>query len=218
MNQSNEILSALDSTEFEREYLFKKPIAIPGAAIAYRQLIGWPLLLEVFQTNHNDCWLAKNGRLHELHDRTKLDFNSARAGFDVGYTVVIRHAELAHPKLKALAGEFEARFKQPIDIQLYGTPENEQGFDWHYDIEDVFVVQSFGSKEFRLRKNRNPLPESYSKIAKTISIEQEMEGPEIRCTLKAGDFLYIPSGFWHCAQALTPSFHLSVGVSFRSPH
>ena len=34
----------------------------------------------------------------------------------------------------------------------------------------------------------------------------------LTCRLEAGDWLYIPSGWWHIAQTQTASIHLSVGV------
>ena len=32
------------------------------------------------------------------------------------------------------------------------------------------------------------------------------------CRLEAGDWLYIPSGWWHIAQTQAASMHLSIGV------
>jgi ribosomal protein L16 Arg81 hydroxylase len=39
--------------------------------------------------------------------------------------------------------------------------------------------------------------------------------PLMRCTLGAGDWLYLPAGYWHRAQAGAESISLSVGV--RAP-
>lgn|GEM_PF-2375840 len=41
---------------------------------------------------------------------------------------------------------------------------------------------------------------------------QEEKRTEWRCWLKEGDWLYIPAGYWHKAQAVTESWHMSVGV------
>src|SRR5205085_5069557 len=37
--------------------------------------------------------------------------------------------------------------------------------------------------------------------------------PVMRCMLHAGDWLYLPAGYWHCGRALDESVSLSVGVS-----
>ena len=36
-------------------------------------------------------------------------------------------------------------FAAPVDVHLYCTPAGQPGFGWHYDAEDVFVLQTAGS-------------------------------------------------------------------------
>ncbi len=216
-----QILSPLTFTEFKRDYLFQKPFAAPATALEFRKLISWPLLLEIFANQNKEsgfnCWVARKGRLPDDPALTSgsLDFNRAHRAFDEGYTILVRHSEKAHPALAKIGLDFEEFFHDPVDIQLYVTPAGEEGFDWHYDLEEVFVIQSSGEKEFYLREpkvipslNRVELPEK-------IDFANHFQGAEVRCHLKAGDVLYIPAGWWHKARALTPSFHLSVGVLSR---
>lgn len=205
----------LANDEFKRDGLFKKPFAVPGGGEDLRKLIGWPLLIDIFESGHANCWLAKKGKLHSSVSEGRLDLATAQAGFADGFTVVVRHSELAHPALREIADYFQKLYARPVDIQLYCTPSGEQGFDWHYDLEDVFIFQSSGLKEFYLRANTRAVPPAFSTLPRPIDLVPEMSTEEQRCVLKAGDFLYIPSGHWHCAIALAPSFHLSVGVAFR---
>lgn len=209
-----ELLGPLTLNDFYENYLFKLPFAAPSAASRFKELISWPLLKEIFEKGHADCWLPQHGLLPEQKDLQtgRLTYEQARKGFEAGRTVLVRHAEKAHPRLEAIAKDFYELFKDPVDIQLYCTPAGEEGFDWHYDSEEVFVIQSAGEKEFRLRKNTvNPWP-VHSKLPKNMHFEKEAPAPEIRCLLKAGDWLYIPAGYWHKARAVTESYHLSVGV------
>ncbi len=84
---------------------------------------------------------------------------------------------------------FFEHFHAPVDIQLYCTRPGEEGFDWHYDVEDVFVIQSVGEKEFRSKRNTGtarPLPR---KLPKNLQFEREPLAPEIRRPLYAGDWL-----------------------------
>lgn len=215
MSIIEELLSPIPFSDFEREYLFKKPFAVPAKALRFRKLIGWPLLFEIFSSGYNECWLPKAGRLPEDPKLATgiLKIEDAISAFEQeGRSVVVRHSERAHPELKAIAKDFADFFGDPIDIQLYATPPEQEGFDWHYDIEEVFVIQSSGEKEFRLRIPKVPPPLDRVTLPKTLDFENDFIGPEIRCHLKAGDWLYIPAGVWHKARALTPSFHLSVGV------
>lgn len=200
--------------EFSETYLFRHPFAAADRARRYKDLVNWKLLEEILSSPHANCWLPRQGLLpkDEKWATGQLNTAQARAGFNQGRTLLIRHAEKAHSKMAEIGQNFAKLFQDPIDIQLYVTPAEEEGFDWHYDAEEVFVIQTGGEKEFRLRRNTiDPWPLG-SKLPRNMEFERERPSPEIRCHLKAGDWLYIPSGYWHKARALTDSFHLSVGV------
>lgn len=196
----SELLSPMPMQDFLHEYYGKKPYARPFVANRYKNMINWSLLDHIMETKHNNCWPAKNGKLHPEQKFTSGSLTSvqARQCFMQGYTILVRHAEQVVAGLSTIAKDFEKLFNKPIDIQLYVTPAQEQGFDWHYDAEDVFVLQSHGEKEFRLRSD-SPLAETRNRY-------------EICCHLKAGDWLYIPAGYWHKAIARSDSFHISIGV------
>jgi 50S ribosomal protein L16 3-hydroxylase len=42
--------------------------------------------------------------------------------------------------------------------------------------------------------------------------DRETSRLRLTCRLEVGDWLYIPSGWWHIAQTQTASIHLSIGV------
>jgi 50S ribosomal protein L16 3-hydroxylase len=125
--------------------------------------------------------------------------------------MLIRHADRCDKELMSLGKEFADEFNSDVDPQVFITPENSQGFFWHFDVEDVFVLQLSGQKEFSLRKNTVvPFPNDDVGGQEFYSCERS---PFImRCRLHAGDWLYIPSGYWHKAVALTESTHISVGI------
>lgn len=209
-----ELIAPLTLQEFGAEYLFKKPYAAPFKAERFKDLITWQMLGEIFQARHNNCWLPDHGHLPEQSELKtgQLTLEQAKESFRQGRTVLVRKAERVHPALSPIARDFFNIFQVPVDIQLYGTPASQQGFDWHYDAEDVFVIQSVGEKEFFLRENTftpRPFPQ---KLPKDLQYEKETSTNQFRCLLKAGDWLYIPAGYWHKAIAHTESFHLSIGV------
>jgi 50S ribosomal protein L16 3-hydroxylase len=75
----------------------------------------------------------------------------------------------------------------------------------------VFVLQTCGSKEWEPRKNTvNPWP-----LVETLPADMRHEReimPVLRCLLAAGDWLYIPHGYWHRTRAAEESISLSVGL------
>jgi ribosomal protein L16 Arg81 hydroxylase len=158
----------------------------------------------------------KDGKLSIKHERAEfqLGFLDAVRGFNNGESIVIRHSEHAHRIIETLANSFINQFGKAVNIHVYATPAGNEGFDWHYDCEDVFVIQSSGQKEFYLMQNREVTLTHQDSVPKSYEdFKQRSIGPEIRCLLKAGDFLYIPRGYWHKARAITDSFHLSVGIN-----
>jgi ribosomal protein L16 Arg81 hydroxylase len=102
-------------------------------------------------------------------------------------------------------------------VHIYVTPADQFGFGWHYDAEDVFILQTAGRKEYSLRKNTvNPWPIEET-LPQDMRYEREIM-PLMRCRLSAGDWLYIPAGYWHLAEAQgeETAISLAVGVMSRT--
>src|SRR5206468_2383314 len=78
----------------------------------------------------------------------------------------------------------------------------------------VFIVQTTGRKQYSLRKNTvNPWPIEEA-LPANMQYEREIM-PLMRCELAAGDWLYIPSGYWHMGESLETAISLAIGVQ---PH
>ncbi len=156
-----------------------------------------------------DLMLARQGQLWP--GAGQPSFDQVRELNAQGYTLVIRHAERHDPRLAELADGFRRDFAAPVNIHLYSTPENQFGFGWHYDAEDVFILQTQGSKEYSLRKNTvNPWP-----LEETLPADMRFEReimPVMKCRLDAGDWLYIPAGYWHMGQSQQAAISLAIGV------
>ncbi|MGH7200589.1 MAG: JmjC domain-containing protein, partial [Planctomycetaceae bacterium] len=156
-----------------------------------------------------DVLVVKQGRRCESNRTPTPD--EARRLFADGHTLLVRHAERQDERLAGLAERFRADFHAPVDVHLYATPGGVHGFGWHYDAEDVFILQTQGSKEYALRKNTvNPWPLVES-LPADMRYERELM-PIMKCLLRGGDWLYIPGGHWHRAEAKEDSISLAVGV------
>ena len=100
-------------------------------------------------------------------------FPEAKARFDQGHTLVIRHAERHDAELARIAEGFFKDFAAEVNVHVYCTPPQRSGFGWHYDPEDVFIVQTHGAKEYQLRKNTvNPWP-LLAQMPKDLRYERE---------------------------------------------
>ena len=124
--------------------------------------------------------------------------------------LVIRRSERHDPELAQLARAFARDLPGEVHVQLYVTPAGTQTFGWHYDFEDVFIAQTLGTKDYYFRKNTVEVdtpfpPRDFSGFHTECSVLQT-------ATLVPGDFLYIPSRWWHMAVCREDSLSISVGV------
>ena len=102
-----ELLGKESWQHFSDYYLNKRPYAAPFNAGSFVGLVSWPILSEIFHS-HNDCWLPRYGTLTVGSGR--LNPVQALQYFECGHTVLVRHAEEAHPIFKSIAEN-----KSPVD-------------------------------------------------------------------------------------------------------
>ncbi|HZL87179.1 MAG TPA: cupin domain-containing protein [Pirellulaceae bacterium] len=208
----HQLLGTVPLQLFMEEYFLKLPFSLAGGCAHLMPLGNWDVIGRLLTAPDVDVVVGSGGERYGGQSPRAAD--EARHVLAAGYTIGIRHAQRHDPSLATLAGGFFEAFAAPIDIHLYCTPANHRGFGWHYDAEEVFILQLRGSKEWSLRKNTvNPWP-LVETLPKDMRYEREIM-PLTRCKLEAGDWLYIPGGYWHMTQAgADESVSLSVGVLF----
>jgi 50S ribosomal protein L16 3-hydroxylase len=204
------LLGSVSLRLFMEEHYLKLPFSLAGGCAHLTPLGEWEVIDRLLAAKDADVVVGSGGERYG--GTTPATVNEARQVLADGYTIGIRHAQNLDPSLAELAGEFFQAFAAPIDIHVYCTPPKHRGFGWHYDAEEVFVLQLRGSKEWSLRKNTvHPWP-----LVETLPADMHYEReimPLVRCRLEAGDWLYIPGGYWHMTQAgPQESVSLSVGV------
>jgi 50S ribosomal protein L16 3-hydroxylase len=202
--------------KFVHEYLHRLPFALDGSARGSCELGGWDALGVILAAEGAEVMVVREGR--QANDKAPANVEEARALSRKGHTIVVRHAERQHAGIATLARAFEETFRGPVDVQMFVTPASSGGFSWHYDAEDVFILQTAGEKEYGLRKNTvNPWPLEET-LPQDMRYEREIM-PLMRVTLKTGDLLYVPCGYWHRADAAKSeetAISLAVGVMSRS--
>jgi 50S ribosomal protein L16 3-hydroxylase len=203
------LLGELTPATFVEEFFLRLPLAMPGRAADFIPLGSWDVVGRLAANPEADLMVVRDGQRSAC--ARPPDVSSVHALLADGHTVLARHAEHSDPGLAQLAGEFSAEFGAPVDVHLYATPAGGHGFGWHYDVEDVFILQTDGSKEYQLRKNTvDPWP-LLETLPANMRYGRELM-PLIRCDLEAGDWLYIPNGYWHRATAKTESLSLAIGI------
>jgi len=202
-------LGDFSSQAFFDTYYLRLPLAQPGRARSLVEFGNWDFLARILQSQEVDAIVSRQGQRWQESAAPSLE--QAHSLMGEGYTLCIRHAERHHAGLATVAQEFAEDLSAPIDIHVYCTPAGCAGLSWHYDVEEVFIFQTRGSKVWELRKNTvHPWP-VLETIPQDMRHEREIM-PVMCCELQPGDWLYIPSGYWHRTRANEESISLSVGV------
>jgi 50S ribosomal protein L16 3-hydroxylase len=206
------LLGRVPVDRFVAEYYQRLPYSGAVDPAHLREWSDWEMLLEILNDKRADVVVCR--RNSRMDDRPQ-DSADAQRLLDAGATILVRHAERHQPRLAAVATAFAREFAASVDLHVYCTPADEFGFGWHYDAEEVFIVLTHGRKQFSLRKNTvNPWP-----VEDTLPTDMHYEReimPLWRCELKAGDWLYIPSGYWHKAEASELAISLAIGIAPRT--
>lgn len=193
---------------FFRDHFQREPLAQPATARGALRLLNWGTVARLVDARA-DMLLVRNSKLKR--DELPSRFEDVLALFRDGYSVVLRQCERHEAPLRELADNAEAAVGGQAIVQVYATPGGFHSFSWHYDVEDVFIAQTVGVKEYFLRRNTiNPEP-TLDAMPKDMQYERETT-PIVGTTLMPGDFLYIPRGWWHVAKAKEDALSISVGV------
>lgn len=207
MTVLEELLGDISPATFLEQHYLKLPFVRTTSGASWIGSANWDAAERLFQHPEADVIIGRRGEQPPEAARP----GSIREVLDLGYTVGLRHVDRYDAELERLAKQFHDVFAAPIDIHLYCTPAKYEGFGWHYDAEEVFVLQTHGSKNWWLRKNTvNPWP-LIDQIPRDQRYSREIM-PVMHSRLDCGDWLYIPSGYWHKTQAETDSISLSVGI------
>ncbi|MGE0872029.1 MAG: cupin domain-containing protein [Kofleriaceae bacterium] len=195
---------------FFASHLQRAPFARPGAFGDPEQLLSWDLLDAVLQAPQRpDVLVVAAGGL--LPFPAPASATELRAYLRVGVGICARHCERCHPDLESIANQFE-RDLGTAQVQIFATAAATHGFGWHYDDEDVFIVQTAGVKDYYFRENTTATGRAASAQFERFCDETS---PLHTATLVPGDVLYVPARWWHVARCRETALSISVGVTPR---
>lgn len=204
------ILGDLPVETFLSTHYLRTPIARAGCAKEQIPLVSWPLVDRLVETPGCDLLLVRDGKV--FPGAAPRNAAQVRELFGQGYTIALRQPEAHDSGLAELGRGLVLDLHGSLNLQVYVTPAGRGSFGWHYDPEEVFIFQCAGTKTYRLRANtQDPLPleETVARVGAKVGREQT---PISEHRLTAGDWLYIPGGWWHEVGAEAESMSISVGL------
>ena len=195
---------------FTERHFQTLPYARPGAAAGAVELLSRDTLDRVLGSDRPvDVLTVRRGEMMEVDAPRSAD--AVTKLMQKGISVVIRAAERHDLGLGRLVAGFEAALPGEVHVQLYATPAGTNSYGWHYDFEDVFIAQTAGVKDYYFRANT---------VARDTVLGDELDFTAVRretsplysARLVPGDWLYIPSTWWHLVKCVDDSLSISVGV------
>src|SRR5262245_32643442 len=214
------LLHPLDPRGFKKAYWEKRPLRLVRECSGYYD--------ELFSLRQLDDLLAhsgiRGGELRVLSRGQETPIRSLMASghngevgaleylyaqYRDGKTIAVNAFGQCTSPLREFCRTLAPEFSARVQINAYLSPPNEQGLGTHYDTHDVFVLQIWGSKHWRLHEGGFSLPlfqHPYPRAGEPGPVVEEFD-------LEQGDLLYLPRGCVHTASAgRTASLHLTVGI------
>jgi Cupin superfamily protein len=136
--------------------------------------------------------------------------------FADGATIVLQGLHRTWPAIRDFTHHLVQELGHPAQVNAYITPESSRGFDAHYDVHDVFVLQISGEKHWRVHKpvRTHPRADEPWSLYRDAVAAGAKEEPVLDLVMRPGDALYLPRGWLHSATAgQGTSIHLTVGVA-----
>ncbi|WP_369221626.1 cupin domain-containing protein [Streptomyces sp. R39] len=134
-----------------------------------------------------------------------------------GATLAVNDLEQFCEPLGDLCRRLVLETGQSVTSAAFLTPPGSFGLAAHYDTESVLLIQTYGSKVWRVWEPARPNPLAHEKHVKLSADDADRVArrtPDLEVTLRTGDALWIPRGWLHgAATTEEPSLHVTIGFT-----
>lgn len=234
MQTFDDFLAPVTREEFRRDYLGRKPLHIPAQPDRPKaDVLPWPTFNGLL--DQSSIWTPTSLKLVfnnepidpgnycspvHIHGglRSQPQPGKMAGLLSMGASMIAEDAQYLTAELRRAAHLLSQEFAALVAANIYCSFKGVQAFGPHYDLHDVFAVQTQGEKVWRLYANRADAPTSYPELGDERQIRgwlNQTKGAlmdEVR--MRPGDVLYLPRGWYHDALAVDgASLHVTFSVT-----
>ncbi len=229
-----ELLAPIGEAEFFTRYHDQRPLHVPAAASRrYADLMSWRLLSDLL--NMTAIWsdvslglvldkapvppahYCRQAADRNMQTRWQPDAALVKSFLRRGASLVANDIDTLAPGLAQVANLLEASLGGKTQSNLYCSWRQHQAFAAHFDTHDVFALHFEGEKRWRIYERRVDRPIAHPMFKNVPQEAHERAKGELLLepTLKPGDLLYIPRGYYHEALASSAgTVHVAFGVTY----
>lgn len=127
-----------------------------------------------------------------------------------GCTVVLDAMDSFDPVMEIACRALQWWSREIVQVNTYLTTNDAAGFSLHWDDHDVVIVQIAGEKSWEVRGRSRPAP-----MYRDAEPNRRPSGEIVWSgTMRAGDIMHIPRGYWHQATRAGHGDGYSLHVTF----
>ncbi|MGW2397160.1 JmjC domain-containing protein [Kitasatospora sp. NPDC001664] len=146
-----------------------------------------------------------------------VNMNALGRLLNEGATLILDQANVADPTLEVACRALQWWSRERVQVNVYWTTGEAEGFPLHWDDHDVIVVQLAGEKGWEVRGTSRTAP-MYRDADPNSTPSEEVIWSGI---LRAGEVMHIPRGHWHRATRVGHgdaghSLHVTFGITKRT--
>ena len=226
-----DIIAPITEEEFFRVYHNKKPLHIPGDENKFRTVMNWSQLNKIL--NMTSIWSSKSMTM-VLDRKVLAPAEFCSMGIDhsqnstlmpapekvtellkKGASVGLNDIDALTPELRDVADAFEEALNVKAQSNLYCSWHQRQAFVSHFDTHDVYAMHFEGTKEWRIYNKPEEFPIRHPRFSRSDEQFLAERGEiDMEITMRPGDLLYIPRGFYHDALASSEGcVHIAFGMT-----
>ncbi|MHA1567221.1 MAG: cupin domain-containing protein [Alphaproteobacteria bacterium] len=228
-----DLIAPIGEADFFATYHDRRPLHITGgAADRFSQIMSWDILTQLL--NMTSVWTEDTLQL--VLDKVPVPREAycgegvgKRAGGQLqpiaeqvkswlrrGASLVANDIDTLWPGMSAAFDLIEKRLGAKVQSNLYCSWAKHQAFEAHFDTHEVFALHIEGEKTWRVYRGRTDQPIAHDSFRALTKEFHDANRGEVmlEVTLRPGDILYIPRGYYHDALADSPSIHLACGITY----
>lgn len=127
-----------------------------------------------------------------------------------GCTVVLDALDSFDPTMEIACRALQWWSREVVQVNTYLTTNDAAGFSLHWDDHDVVIIQIAGEKSWEVRGASRPVP-----MYRDAEPNQEPSEDIVWSgTMRTGDVMHIPRGYWHQATRTGRGAGYSLHVTF----